>query len=105
MMKSAVTALLMFAAMTSCAAAAPQAAPRFVPLPGRPVVQVDWQYPDFLPPRFRNHCSVDTFSGRPYCSNHCGSEYQFYYCSEISFGCCRLGRGYCDFRGRARCYP
>ena len=44
-----------------------------------------------LPPRFRNHCAIDTFSGRPYCSDHCGFEYQFYYCSHQSFGCCRIG--------------
>src|ERR1700734_1643604 len=58
---------------------------------------VDWQLPDFLPPRFRNHCAVENFTGRPYCSEHCGMDYQVYYCSEGSFGCCRLGHGYCDF--------
>jgi hypothetical protein len=29
----------------------------------------------------------------PCCSDHCGSDYQFYYCSEASFGCCRIGGG------------
>jgi hypothetical protein len=35
----------------------------------------DWQGPQSLPPRFRNHCSYDSFSGRPYCSDHCGIDY------------------------------
>ena len=68
-------------------------------------MRVDWQYPLQLSPRFRNHCTYEYFDGRPYCSNHCGIDYQFYYCSEISFGCCHLGRGYCDWRGALRCHP
>jgi hypothetical protein len=69
------------------------------------LVRVDWQPPLSLPPRFRNHCTIDNFSGRPYCENHCGSEYQFFYCSDASFGCCHLGRGYCDWNGHLRCAP
>lgn len=65
----------------------------------------DWQFPQNLPPPFRNHCTYENFTGRPYCSNHCGPGYQFYYCSEGSFGCCHLGHGYCDFRGFLRCHP
>jgi hypothetical protein len=72
---------------------------------GAPLVKVDWQDPQSLPPRFRNHCSVDTFSGRAYCSDHCGFEYQFYHCSRQSFGCCRIGFGYCDWSGLLRCHP
>jgi len=68
-------------------------------------IHIDWQEPSFLPPRFRNHCSVENFTGRPYCSDHCGLDYQVYYCSEGSFGCCRLGHGYCDFNGLLRCHP
>ena len=68
-------------------------------------VPVDWQYPQQLPPRFRNHCRYEHFTSRPYCSNHCGSDYQFYFCSEASFGCCHLGRGYCDWAGLLRCHP
>jgi hypothetical protein len=68
-------------------------------------LRVDWQGPAFLPPRFRNHCSIENFTGRPYCSDHCGSDYQVYYCSEGSFGCCRLGHGYCDLSGLLRCHP
>ena len=76
-----------------------------VPAVDVPVIQVDWQAPQSLPRRFRNHCAYDRFSGRPYCSDHCGSEYQFYFCSRESFGCCRLGFGYCDWSGLLRCHP
>jgi hypothetical protein len=69
-----------------------------------PIVRVDWQYPWQLPPRFRNHCRYEYFAARPYCSDHCGSDYKFYYCSEVSFGCCHLGRGYCDPSGLLRCH-
>jgi hypothetical protein len=69
------------------------------------LVHVDWQYPPQLPPQFRNHCTYENFTGRPYCSNHCGIGYQFFYCSEASFGCCRLGHGYCDWNGFLRCAP
>jgi hypothetical protein len=69
------------------------------------VVQVDWQGPESLPQRFRNHCVNDSFSGRSYCSNHCGFDYQFYYCSPQSFGCCRVSFGYCDWSGLLRCHP
>jgi hypothetical protein len=72
---------------------------------GDPVVRVDWQAPEQLPPRFRNHCTAENFTSRPYCSDHCGIDYQFYYCSEASFGCCHLGHGYCDWNGVLRCHP
>jgi hypothetical protein len=69
------------------------------------VLRVDWQGPEQLPPRFRNHCTLENFTGRPYCSDHCGVDSQFYYCSQASFGCCRLGHGYCDWNGVLRCHP
>lgn len=69
------------------------------------IVRIDWQYPWQLPPRFRNHCRYEPFTARPFCSDHCGGDYQFYYCSETSFGCCQLGRGYCDWAGLLRCHP
>ena len=49
----------------------------------------DWQTPDQLPPAFRNHCTFENFTQRPYCS----------------FGCCHLGHGYCDWNGVLRCHP
>jgi hypothetical protein len=73
--------------------------------PGDGFTRIDWQYPPQLPPRFRNHCTFEYFTGRPYCSNRCGIDYQFFYCSELSFGCCHLGRGYCDWNGILRCSP
>ncbi len=73
--------------------------------PRASVILADWQYPQSLPPQFRNHCSTEYFTGRQYCANHCGDGYQFFYCSEGSFGCCHLGRGYCDFHGLLRCSP
>jgi hypothetical protein len=69
------------------------------------IVRVDWQYPWQLPPHFRNHCAYEYFTARPFCSNHCGGDYQFFYCSAASFGCCHLGRGYCDWSGLLRCHP
>lgn len=64
----------------------------------------DWQTPEQLPPQFRNHCTFENFTHRPYCSNHCGIDYQFYFCSPASFGCCHLGHGYCDWNGILRCH-
>src|SRR5215471_2381974 len=63
----------------------------------------DWQDPADLPPRFRNHCSFDLTEGRYYCSYRCGSDYQFYYCSPRSFGCCHIGVGHCGGDGLLRC--
>ena len=93
-------------ALLICAASAPAGlAAASGMAPAGLSIRVDWQEPQFLPPRFRNHCSFENFTGRPYCSDHCGSDYQFYYCSEASFGCCHLGRGYCDLNGLLRCHP
>ena len=69
------------------------------------VIPVDWQDPALLPSRFRNHCTVERWSGRPYCQDHCGRGYEFYYCTTASFGCCRVGYGYCDHHGHLRCHP
>ncbi len=70
-----------------------------------PLVEVDWQSPQLLPPRFRNHCVFEADRGRFYCSDHCGFDYQLYYCSRESFGCCRVGFGYCGWDGLLRCAP
>jgi hypothetical protein len=72
---------------------------------GLPVRRVDWQDPALLPPRFRNHCTSSDWWGRPYCENHCGRGYEFYFCSPESFGCCHVGYGYCDWHGHLRCHP
>jgi hypothetical protein len=70
-----------------------------------PFIRVDWQDATLLPRRFRNHCGFDRFHGGYYCSNHCGVDYQFYYCSQEAFGCCHVGRGYCGWNGLLRCSP
>ena len=101
-MKRAVTLAFLFCAAPASVWAG--AASEVLPAGGS-VIVVDWQYPQSLPPRFRNHCSSEYFTGRPYCSNHCGSDYQFFYCSEWAFGCCHLGHGYCDSNGVLRCSP
>ncbi len=76
----------------------------FAPL-SKNVIAADWQGPLSLPPRFRNHCRFDIRHGRVYCSNHCGLDYQFYFCSPVSFGCCHINYGYCDWKGTLRCAP
>jgi hypothetical protein len=68
-------------------------------------LQVGWWAAPYVPPRFRNHCRFDATHGYYYCSDHCGSDYQFYYCSNRSFGCCHIGVGYCDYEGLLRCRP
>ena len=96
-------ALTLFACVTATSSGI--AAAPLVPPQRTAVIQVDWQWPQWLPRRFRNHCAIDTFSGRPYCSDHCGLDYQFYLCSPASFGCCHIGSGYCDWNGLLRCHP
>jgi len=96
---------LAFSTGVACAHIDAAAAPGII-VPARgAAILVDWPYPESLPPRFRNDCSIEYFTGRPYCSDHCGGDYQFFYCSERSFGCCHLGRGYCDVSGVLRCTP
>ncbi len=70
-----------------------------------PLMTVDWQGPHSLPLRFRNHCRYDARHQQWYCANHCGLDFQFYFCSAGSFGCCKPGYGYCDRRGHLRCAP
>ena len=60
--------------------------------------------PEALPKLNRNHCTYSPWNG-PYCSDHCGVGYTFYYCSNRSFGCCHVGVGYCDWNGSLRCAP
>ena len=96
----ALAVMACLAGAPACPAAAPDLSPVRATL-----IPVDWQGPAQLPPRFRNHCSVDWLSGRVYCADHCGIDYQFYACAPASFGCCHVGRGYCDWNGRLRCRP
>jgi hypothetical protein len=96
--------VLIVAAGLACMSIVPAGA--WVRLPATSsIVEADWQSPETLPRRFGNHCAYDSFSGRGYCSDHCGFDYQFYYCSPESFGCCHVGFGYCDWNGLLRCHP
>lgn len=54
---------------------------------------------------FRQHCKFDASGAIEYCAAESGSGYQFYYCSEKSFGCCHVGAGYCDWSLSLRCSP
>ncbi len=103
MSRDLVASCVFFGALVAAplCAAAPAAGPQSVSA----AVRVDFQPPVTLPPRFRDHCAIDSASGRPYCSHHCGFDYEFYYCGEQSYGCCRIGYGYCDWRGQLRCHP
>jgi hypothetical protein len=83
-----------------CQAGEPGYAPAMQPL-----IYFDPGEPAFLPRRYRTRCSFDVTYGRYYCANRCGSDYQFYYCSRWSFGCCHIGVGYCDPAGLLRCRP
>ncbi len=59
------TKTLVFALLTgvawgqACAAATPE----IVPASG-PAILADWQYPESLPPRYRNHCSTEYLTNR-----------------------------------------
>jgi hypothetical protein len=100
--------LLLIVGAASVAQAGMPAAPRAGTAAhalAEPLLRVDWQDPLLLPSGFRNHCSVERWTGRPYCANHCGSGYEFYFCSQASFGCCKVDYGYCDWHGHLRCRP
>lgn len=74
------------------------------PTAGETLIYAGWQAPYALPRRFRHHCKTDGF-GAEYCADKCGTTYQFYYCSNVSFGCCHIGVGYCGGDGHLRCFP
>jgi hypothetical protein len=56
-----------------------------------------------LPRRYQNHCGF--YYGHFICLDHCGGDYQVYYCSRASTGCCHAGHGYCDEASHLRCAP
>jgi len=62
-----------------------------------------WVAMPLLPRRYQNHCGY--YNGHFTCADHCGADYQIYYCSESATGCCHVGQGYCDAVGRLRCSP
>ena len=76
-MKAGKNLALATLACVLCATAVDAASWARLPAP-RVVVEVDWQSPQMLPRRFRNHCVLDADPSRSYCSNHCGFDYQFF---------------------------
>jgi hypothetical protein len=103
---TAVKAFVILAVLAAGPAAASSPAVAWAQPPaGGLLTKADWQIPEVLPRRFRNHCAVDLNRRLAYCSDHCGSDYQFYYCSTQSFGCCHRNYGYCDWEGLLRCAP
>lgn len=86
-----------------CAPAA-FASPPKAPPSASPAIFMGLQDGSSLPARFRNHCRTDAL-GFTRCTNHCGSNHHFYYCSDRAFGCCPFASGYCDWRGALRCGP
>jgi hypothetical protein len=76
----------------------PQATPAVAQFSYSPVAM-----PPLLPRRHRNHCIF--YEGHYVCADHCGTDYQVYYCPNHATGCCHVGLGYCDAAGRLRCAP
>jgi hypothetical protein len=98
--KAAAAFLVLVVGLTSAISAAGAGELIFSPLPRL----LDFgREPNDLPPRFRTNCSIK--DGRFYCAYRCGWEYEFFYCSTASFGCCHVAHGYCDYRGLLRCRP
>jgi hypothetical protein len=62
-----------------------------------------WAAMPLLPRRLQNHCGY--FNGHYVCADHCGTDYQVFYCGGLATGCCHVGRGYCEAGGALRCMP
>jgi hypothetical protein len=56
-----------------------------------------------LPRLYQNHCGF--YHGHFVCADHCGIDYQVYFCARSDVGCCQVGHGYCDGSGKLRCSP
>jgi hypothetical protein len=100
-MKSLVAASMLLFAMASAGAADRALEPRYSPV----VEQFTYSFVamPLLPRRLQNHCGY--FRGHFICADHCGLDYQVYYCSNVSTGCCHIGKGYCDELGHVNCSP
>lgn len=62
-----------------------------------------WVSMPLLPRLYQNHCGF--YHGHFVCADHCGIDYQVYFCSRSDVGCCHVGHGYCDGGGKLRCSP
>jgi hypothetical protein len=94
-------AALLAAVATTCAASEQQAARRHSPAMDQ--FTYSWAAMPLLPRRHQNHCGDR--DGHYTCADHCGVDYQIYYCSKTATGCCHVGEGYCDRTGKLRCGP
>jgi len=101
-MKAFVWGTALLAAMaTACAASEQWAVRRHSPAMEQ--FTYSWAAMPLLPRRYQNHCGDR--SGHYTCADHCGVDYQVYYCSKTATGCCHVGEGYCDQTGKLRCSP
>lgn len=98
--------LMGVAALLVAMTATGMAADRPVEGPYSPAVvqfSYSWAALPLLPRQLQNHCGY--YNGHFICANHCGVDYQVYYCPATASGCCHIGLGYCDGAGRLRCSP
>ena len=101
-MKSLMWGTALLAAMAgTCAASEQRAERRYSPAVEQ--FTKNWVAMPLLPRRHQNHCGY--YRGHFICADHCGIDYQVYYCSREATGCCHIGRGYCDGAGNLRCSP
>ena len=94
-------AALLGAMVTTCAAADRRIERNYTPVVEQ--FTYSWVAMPLLPRRLQNHCGYH--NGNFICEDHCGIDYQVYYCSPAATGCCHIGRGYCDGYGNLRCSP
>jgi hypothetical protein len=98
--------LMCVAALLAVMATTGVAADRRVELEYSPVPQyswASWAAMPLLPRQLQNHCGY--YNGHFVCADHCGVDYQVYYCPATASGCCHVGLGYCDGAGQLRCSP
>jgi hypothetical protein len=93
---------LLVSLLVATAAYAADEPPVVVYDPGIPQFSRSWTPLPPLPRRFQNHCGY--VNGAYVCADRCGPNYQIYFCSDWSFGCCHIGQGYCSADG-LRCSP
>lgn len=101
---AAAAALIAAVLVTATLATPGVSADRMTEPRSAPVVEQFSYTPLALPPlpaRHQNHCG--TVNGHLVCADHCGADYQVYFCPATGSGCCHVGHGYCDGGGQLRC--
>ena len=94
-------AALLVATATTGTAADIRVEPQYSPAVAQ--FSYSWAAMPLLPRKLQNHCGY--YNGHFICADHCGADYQVYYCPSTASGCCHVGLGYCDVAGRLRCSP